>query len=108
MVGKVCVSLTCVVVAIAAPSAATAESGKQIKFATAEIERVCDFYANNRTAFDACVEEHHETGVEVVFYEGDTRGPSYVIGVEFCSLNTLEYAPDSPLADADGYYNPCY
>ncbi len=87
---------------------ALAETGKQIKFSQAEVERVCDYYVNNREAFEACVTTNLETGVEVHYLPTGELGPSYPINVDFCSLNTLEYAPDSPLSDGNGYVNPCY
>ncbi|MGI8935062.1 MAG: hypothetical protein ACR2FS_13410 [Phormidesmis sp.] len=93
---------------IATASPVLAESGKQIKFAQAEVERVCDYYVNNREAFDACVTANLETGVEVHYLPSGDLGPSYTINVDFCELNTLEYLPDSPLADGNGYVNPCY
>ena len=83
-------------------SPAMAESGNVIRFSQAEVERVCDYYVNNRQAFDKCVELNLESGVRIHYTESSTRGPSYATNWDFCPLNTLEYAPESPSSNAEG------
>ncbi|MGB3668524.1 MAG: hypothetical protein WA984_00325 [Phormidesmis sp.] len=86
---------------------AMAESGTVIRFSQAEVESVCDYYVNNRQAFDKCVELNLESGVQIHYTESSARGPSYATNWDFCPLNTLEYAPDSPASNAEGYWQPC-
>lgn len=99
-----------ILAAIAATTArpAYSESGTFIRFGQVEVEQVCNYYTNNLEAFNACVALNSETGVEVHYYENSERGPSYATNWDFCPLNTLEYVPESPMSDANGYVQPCY
>lgn len=90
---------------IAAP--AIAELGTFIRFGQVEVERVCNYYTNNREAFDDCVSLNLESGVEVHYTENSERGPSYATNWDFCPINTLTYALESPLSNQDGYVQPC-
>lgn len=87
---------------------AYSESGSFIRFGQVEIEQVCNYYTNNFDAFNACVALNTKTGVKVYYYEDSERGPSYATNWDFCPLNTLEYAPESPASNAEGYVQPCF
>ena len=104
--GLIAFGIMTAVIATTAP--ARSESGTFIRFGQVEIEQVCNYYTNNYEAFDACVTTNLKTGVEVHYTDDSQRGPSYATDWSFCPLNTLEYVPESPLSDADGYVQPCY
>lgn len=94
------------VASIATP--AIAESGTFIRFGQVEVERVCNYYTNNREAFDNCVSLNLESGVKVHYTEDSERGPSYATNWDFCPLNTVTYAPEDPLSNQEGYVQPCW
>jgi hypothetical protein len=61
-------------------------SNYRVSFIEENIEEVCDIWTDTRQAFDTCIEENTESGVEIYTYSdgGELR---YPLDWDFCIYN---------------------